>query len=91
MIKSQPKEEATGANEPEEEPEAYNPLTENVQIEIDERVTCQANKDGDIDKFEVKGIICVTLTDPKQSHAEVQFTHADLKGLSFKCHPDIDK
>jgi len=38
-------------------------------MEIDERVSCSINKDGDIDKFELKGVLFLTLTDPKKNNA----------------------
>ena len=40
-------------------------------MEVDEKVTCQVNKDGDIEKFELKGTVYRTLTDNKKSHAKV--------------------
>lgn len=44
-----------------------NPLLENVIIEVEEKVNCSVNKDGDVDKFEVKGIIYMTINDPKKN------------------------
>lgn len=60
-------------------------------MEVDERVTCQVNKDGDIEKFELKGTVYLTLTDSKKNHAQIPMSFFDFKGLSFKIHPDIDK
>jgi len=40
-------------------------------LDIDERIQCSITKDGDIEKFELKGILYLTLTDPKKSHAEL--------------------
>ena len=45
-----------------------NPLLENVVIEVEEKINCSVNKDGELDKFEVKGIIYVTLNDPKRNN-----------------------
>jgi hypothetical protein len=45
-----------------------NPLLENVVIEVEEKVGCQLNKDGELNKFEVKGIIYLTLNDPKRNN-----------------------
>jgi len=45
-----------------------NPLLENVVIEIEEKVNCSINKDGELDRFEIKGIIFVTLNDPKKNN-----------------------
>lgn len=78
-------------DEEEKQVESYNPLTENVLMEIDERITCQVTKDGDIEKFELKGILYLTLTDPKKCHAEVSMDYSDFKGLVFKVHPELDK
>jgi hypothetical protein len=46
-------------------------LTENILMEIDEKVSCQISKDGELEKFELKGIVYVTLTDQKKLHPEV--------------------
>jgi hypothetical protein len=85
--------DAAAGNKVEEEKlaENFNPLTENILMEIDERVTCQVTKDGDIEKFELKGILYLTLTDPKKCHAEVAMNFTDFKGLVFKVHPELDK
>ena len=50
-----------------EEP-AFNPLLENVLVEIEEKVNCQLNRDGELNKFEVKGIIYITVNDPKKNN-----------------------
>ena len=31
------------------------------------------------------------MTDPKKSHAEIQMSYKDFKGLSFKVHPELNK
>jgi hypothetical protein len=60
-------------------------------MEVDERVTCSITKDGDIEKFELKGVLYMTLTDPKKATPEIPFSFADFKGLVFKVHPELDK
>ena len=75
----------------EEQVSSFNPLTENILMEIDEKVSCQISKDGELEKFELKGIVYVTLTDQKKLHPEVQFSHYDHKGIVFKVHPEFDK
>lgn len=66
-------------------------MTENVIMEIDERITCQVTKDGDIEKFELKGVLYLTITDPKKTHAEIPMEMSEFKGLTFKVHPELDK
>lgn len=51
-----------------EQPLAVNPLLENVLIEVEEKVSCQLNRDGELNKFEVKGIIYITVNDPKRNN-----------------------
>lgn len=73
------------------EPAIVNPLLENVIIEFEEKVSCQVNKDGDIDRFEVKGIIFMTINDPKKNCPLAQLSYKPVKGFVFKPHPDLDK
>ena len=68
-----------------------NPLLENVAIEVEEKVNCSVNKDGELDKFEVKGIIYVTLNDPKKTNPLAQLSYSQIKGFTFKPHPELDK
>jgi hypothetical protein len=70
---------------------AVNPLLENVVIEVDEKVSCSLNKDGELNKFEVKGIIYLTVNDPKKSNAIAQLSFQPIKGFTFKPHPELDK
>ncbi len=47
---------------------AVNPLLENVIVEVEEKVSCNVNRDGEVSKFEVKGIIYITVNDPKKNN-----------------------
>jgi len=60
-------------------------------MDIDEKVTCSITKDGDIEKFELKGIVYLTLTDPKKNKPEISMNFKEFKGLVFKAHPELDK
>jgi hypothetical protein len=51
-----------------------NPLLENVVIEVEEKVNCSLNRDGEISKFEVKGIIYITVNDPKKNNPAAQLS-----------------
>ena len=48
-------------------PVVSNPLAENVKIEVEEKVSCQVNMDGEVEKFEVKGVIFMGINDPKKN------------------------
>lgn len=51
-----------------------NPLLENVVIEVEEKLSCSLNRDGEISKFEVKGIIYITVNDPKKNNPAAQLS-----------------
>ena len=92
VISKEAVQDVAGSNDTgEEKAPEYNPLTENVLLEVDERITCQLTKDGDIEKFELKGVLYLTLTDPKKCHAEIPMEFSDFKGLTFKVHPELEK
>ncbi len=74
-----------------QEPIAVNPLLENVVIEIEEKISCSVNKDGELDKFEVKGIIFLTVNDPKKNNPVAILSFQPVKGFNFKPHPELDK
>ncbi len=83
---------ATGAiEETKVEAIAVNPLLENVIIEVEEKVICNVNRDGEVSKFEVKGIIYITVNDPKKNNPAAQLSFNSVKGFAFKPHPELDK
>ena len=74
-----------------EAPVAFNPLLENVVIEVEEKVNCSLNRDGELAKLEVKGIIYITVNDPKKNNPAAQLSFQPVKGFAFKPHPELDK
>lgn len=79
------------AEEEKEEQASFNPLAENVMVDVEEKINCTVNKDGEVDKFQVKGIVYVTINDPKKNNPLVQVQYQPIKGFVFKPHPDLDK
>lgn len=66
-------------------------MLENVIVDIEEKVNCSVNKDGDVDRFEIKGIVYLTLNDPKKNNPICQMSYKNIKGFVFKPHPDLEK
>ncbi len=58
---------------------------------MEEKVNCQINRDGEMGKFEVKGIIYITVNDPKKNNPAAHLTFLPVKGFTFKPHPELDK
>ena len=65
------KPEAILPEETKTEEAPVNVLAENVVLEIAEKVNCMVSKDGEIEKFEIKGVIHMTLNDAKRNNAQV--------------------
>lgn len=61
-------EESKSDTQAAQQPIIVNPLLENVLLEVEEKVNCSLNRDGEISKFEVKGIIYITVNDPKKNN-----------------------
>lgn len=68
-----------------------NPLLENVLIEVDEKVSCLLNRDGELTKFEVKGNIYLTVNDPKRNNPAIQLSFQPVKGFKFAPHPELNE
>lgn len=68
-----------------------NPLAENVQIEVEEKISCLVNMDGEVEKFEIKGAIFMTLNDPKKNKAKVQVAFQPVKGFTFRPHIEVNR
>lgn len=60
-------------------------------IEVEEKVNCNLNRDGEMNKFEVKGIIYITVNDPKKNNPAAQLQFNSVKGFTFKPHPELEK
>ena len=57
--------------EEEQKASTFNPLLENIVIEVEEKVTCSVNKDGEMDKLQIKGAIFLTINDAKKNNPMV--------------------
>lgn len=61
-------------------------------LSVDERVDCSISKFGDINKFEVIGIVNFTATDPAKTNVAVKLNLSNFGSkLKFRIPPDFDK
>ena len=68
-----------------------NPLIEAINITVDEKMVGVISKDGDFGKFEVKGEIYLYVNDEAKANAEVHLSMGDIKGISIKPHPELNR
>jgi len=61
----------------------HNPLAENVQVEFEEKISAQINMDGEVEKFDIKGAVFLTINDPKRNKPCVSIDFKSVKGIYF--------
>ncbi|KAG0167425.1 hypothetical protein DFQ28_006098 [Apophysomyces sp. BC1034] len=64
---------------------------ESVHIDVEERVSLAANKDGGLENMDVKGVLTLKVTDPSQARIRIAMKAADDTSIQFKTHPNVDK
>ncbi|CAJ0829973.1 5748_t:CDS:10, partial [Entrophospora sp. SA101] len=65
--------------------------TENVHFKISEKVSLQANRDGDLENMEVKGDLELIVSDANTSKIKISVRATDSDNLQLKTHPNVDK
>jgi hypothetical protein len=63
---------------------------ENVLLDVEENVSCEIIS-GSVSSFEVKGVVYMTINDPKKNNPKLSLSMQPSSGVVFKAHPDIDK
>lgn len=49
------------------------------------------NVDGELEKFDIKGAIFMTLNDPKKSKPNVKVNFKSFKGFTFRPHIEVNR
>ena len=78
--------------EPEyEEAEEHNPLSEELLLNLEERLQGKINTEGEFTKLELKGILYLYLVNQNLSRFYITTENHKQKGLSVKVPPSFDK
>ncbi|KAI8644358.1 hypothetical protein BD408DRAFT_413304 [Parasitella parasitica] len=64
---------------------------ESVHIDIEERVSVTANKDGGLEQMEARGVLTLTIADPSSARVKLVLQANDDASIQFKTHPNVDK
>lgn len=64
---------------------------ESVHIDIEERVSVTANKDGGLESMEVRGVLTLKISDPAHARISLALQQSDDPAIQFKTHPNVDK
>ncbi|KAI8384449.1 uncharacterized protein BYT42DRAFT_612150 [Radiomyces spectabilis] len=70
---------------------AVNKNHESVHVTIEEHVSMTANRDGDLEQLEVKGVLTLRVADPNNARVRLALRSADDSAIQFKTHPNVDK
>ncbi|ORX98913.1 clathrin adaptor, mu subunit [Basidiobolus meristosporus CBS 931.73] len=65
--------------------------TESVHIQIEERISVVADRDGGLQNMEVKGDLVLRVSDPDLAHLKLILNPLTKEGIQFKTHPNVDK
>ncbi|KAG2237189.1 hypothetical protein BDF21DRAFT_356700 [Thamnidium elegans] len=64
---------------------------DSVHIDIEERVSVIANKDGGLEQMEVRGVLTLKISDPASARISLALQANDESSIQFKTHPNVDK
>lgn len=64
---------------------------DSVHIDIEERVSVVANKDGGLEQMEVRGVLTLKISDPASARISLALKANDESSIQFKTHPNVDK
>lgn len=64
---------------------------EAVHIDIEERVSVTANKDGGLEQMEVRGVLTLKISDPSSARISLALKSSNDPSIQFKTHPNVDK
>lgn len=62
-----------------------------VHIKVEEKITLEATRDGDIESMEIKGFVFATVSDAAVNKIQISSTTNSDKAVSFQTHPNVDK
>eukprot|EP00040_Diaphanoeca_grandis_P021436 m.114202 g.114202 ORF g.114202 m.114202 type:complete len:536 (-) comp28338_c2_seq1:505-2112(-) len=63
---------------------------EGVHLKIEEKIVLEANRDGVVDRIEIKGIVNMQVNDENLTNVKVRM-ELEKPDFSFKTHPNVDK
>lgn len=64
---------------------------ESVHVDIEERISVTANKDGGLESMEVRGVLTLKISDPAHARISIGLRASEDPSIQFKTHPNVDK
>ncbi|XP_063835343.1 coatomer subunit delta [Ostrinia nubilalis] len=67
------------------------PDHKSVHLRFEERLNLVAGRDGDIQNFELSGLLTLRITDEQYGRIRVHVDNRDSRSLQLQTHPNVDK
>lgn len=64
---------------------------ESVHLRQEERLIVRIGRDGDLQHFELHGLVMLYISDEKWGRIRVQLDNNDTRGIQLQTHPNVDK
>lgn len=62
-----------------------------IHVDIEERVSLTANRDGGLEQMDVRGVLTLKIADPSSARVSLALKASHDGSINFKTHPNVDK
>eukprot|EP00357_Protocruzia_adherens_P002507 CAMPEP_0114990302 /NCGR_PEP_ID=MMETSP0216-20121206/10710_1 /TAXON_ID=223996 /ORGANISM="Protocruzia adherens, Strain Boccale" /LENGTH=533 /DNA_ID=CAMNT_0002353441 /DNA_START=45 /DNA_END=1646 /DNA_ORIENTATION=- len=83
--------ETTKESEEAKESPQMDALLEPVHVEVEERITCEINADGELQSLEVKGKLFLSFHDPHKTKVLLKMKPLDSRKFNVRPHPCLNR
>jgi len=65
--------------------------TSPLHLRQEEKILASIHREGDVDQFEVRGLLCLHVTDQDLATVQINVDNNDERQIQIQTHPNIDK
>lgn len=66
-------------------------VTGDLELVLDEKITCVATRDGGMSSLRIQGVLNLTAHSDAAQMATIRFAHAELAGMQLQSNPCLDR
>merc|ERR1719181_538312 len=66
-------------------------VTGDLELALDEKITCVATRDGGMSSLRIQGVLNLTAHSDAAQMATIQFGHSELAGMQLQSNPCLDR
>lgn len=72
-------------------PSAVTASTSPLHLRQEEKILASIHREGDVEQFEVRGLLCLHVTDQELACVQVNVDNKEERQIQIQTHPNIDK